>query len=406
MAITTSVNTDEITVLGPPASIDLQIDVGPKGDRGTYIYSGPGTPTGSGSVAFINDAPVIGDLFVNKDQTSADYSSIYQYTAVPANPNQWVKILEAGLRGLIGPTGPTGAIGLTGPTGATGATGSTGPTGSQGSIGLAGPPGPVGNAGATGPAGATGATGPINESSFYNIFSIISASATSASINYFNTNTKALVIDTSFPEVYYIDGVENLQLNLVRGQLYKLSINTPGNPAYIRSDYSSAASAIYNDGVNNNIEDNGDIIFKVPLDAPDFLYLISEDKDSMQIVFRIGDLIDTFNYPDLELIVNQISTSGSAFIGNYVNTSEFRSLELDLQISQSNNHHYSQLYVIHDGTNITIQEFHNVDVGAGSISFTFGALIENSLLKFYIDILNSGSASAKVITSVKDRVPV
>ena len=177
MAITTSVNTDEITVLGPPASIDLQIDVGPKGDRGTYIYSGPGTPTGSGSVAFINDAPVIGDLFVNKDQTSADYSSIYQYTAVPANPNQWVKILEAGLRGLIGPTGPTGTIGLTGATGAVGATGSTGAIGSQGltgPTGAVGPIGPAGAVGATGPTGAQGPTGSNATASFYITFTITS----------------------------------------------------------------------------------------------------------------------------------------------------------------------------------------------------------------------------------------
>jgi len=434
MAITTVVNTDEITVLGPPASIDLQVDIGPQGERGSLIFAGPGEPTsGSGSVAFINESPKLGDLFINNDTNSLDYGSIYQRTAVPGNPDTWTFILESGLRGLQGETGPAGPVsslgigsvstgvsasayitgtspnqvlnlvlpqGPTGPTGPTGATGATGPTGP------AGPPGPVGSNGATGATGETGPQGPINEASYYNIFDITSASATSASINYFDTNTQELVIDTSFPEVYYAEGIENSQLNLIRGQLYKISVNTVGNPAYIRSDYSSAASAIYNDGVDNNGEDSGDIIFKVPLNAPDFLYLISEDKDSMQIVFRIGSLVDTFNYPDLELVTNEISTSGSAFIGNSVRIDEFRSLELDLQISQDNNHHYSQLYIIHDNTNITIQEFHNVDVGSGSVLFTFGALIEDNLLKFYIDIVNSGSASARVITSIKDRVPV
>jgi hypothetical protein len=402
MAISPVLGTDEITVLGPPSTIELQVDLGATGERGSIIYSAAGAPTLSGSAAFINETPKTGDVFI--DTSSTTNLVFYQYLAVPGNPNQWTQIVNlsavSGIQGAIGPQGPAGPTGSPGPTGSTGPTGLTGPQGS------AGPPGPVGNDGATGPTGATGPQGPINEASYYNIFNIISASAISASINYFDTNTQELITDTSFPEVYYVDGVENLQLSLLRGQLYKLSINTLGNPAYIKSDYSSAASAIYNQGVENNGEDSGDIIFKVPLDAPDFLYLISEDKDSMQMVFRIGDLVDTFNYPDLELVTNEISTSGSAFIGNNVRTDEYRSLELDLQISQGNNHHYSQLYIIHDNTNITVQEFHNVDVGAGSVLFTFGALIEDNLLKFYLDVVDSEITPARVITSVKDRVPV
>jgi hypothetical protein len=431
MAITTVVNTDEITVLGPPASIDLQVDIGPQGERGSLIFVAPGEPTSSsGSVAFINESPKLGDLFINNDTNSLDYGSIYQRTAVPGNPDTWTFILESGLRGLQGETGPAGpaadldigtvSTGVTasayitgtvpnqvlnlvlpqGPTGPTGATGAVGPNGP------AGPPGPVGDTGLTGATGATGAQGPINEASYYNIFEITSASATSASISYFDTNTEELIVDTSFPEVYYLENIENRQTNLIRGQLYKISINTPGNPAYIRNNYSSAASAIYNEGVDNNGEDNGDIIFKVPFDSPQFLYLISENEDSMQIVFTVGDLINTFNFPDLELVTNEISTSGSAFIGNFVRTDQYRSLELDLQISQNNNHHYSQLYIIHDDTNITIQEFHNIDVGAGSIIFTIGALIEDNLLKFYIEVNDALTYTARVITSVKDRVPV
>jgi hypothetical protein len=431
MAITTVVNTDEITVLGPPASIDLQVDIGPQGERGSLIFAGPGEPTSSsGSVAFINESPKLGDLFINNDTNSLDYGSIYQRTSVPGNPDTWTFILESGLRGLqgeIGPAGPAANLDIgTVSTGATasayitgtvpnqvlnlvlpqGPTGPIGDTGAVGPTGPAGPPGPVGDTGLTGATGATGAQGPINEASYYNIFEITSASATSASISYFDTNTEELIVDTSFPEVYYLENIENRQTNLIRGQLYKISINTPGNPAYIRNNYSSAASAIYNEGVDNNGEDNGDIIFKVPFDSPQFLYLISENEDSMQIVFTVGDLIDTFNFPDLELVTNEISTSGSAFIGNFVRTDQYRSLELDLQISQNNNHHYSQLYIIHDDTNITIQEFHNIDVGAGSIIFTLGALIEDNLLKFYIEVNDSLTYTARVITSVKDRVPV
>jgi hypothetical protein len=77
-----------------------------------------------------------------------------------------------------------------------------------------------------------------------------------------------------------------------------------------------------------------------------------------------------------------------------------------LQISQNNNHHYSQIYAIHDGTNVTIQEFHNVDVGSGSVIFNFQGIIESEYLNFYLSVDNADINEARVITSVKDRVPV
>ncbi len=73
MAISPVVSTDQITVIGPPSSIDLQVDIGPKGDRGSYIFAGPGTPTGSGSVVFLNESPIIGDLFINSNTGDLDY---------------------------------------------------------------------------------------------------------------------------------------------------------------------------------------------------------------------------------------------------------------------------------------------------------------------------------------------
>ena len=65
MAITSVVNTDQITVLGPPSSIDLQVDLGATGERGSIIYAAAGEPAGSGSVAFINVPPKVGDVFIS-----------------------------------------------------------------------------------------------------------------------------------------------------------------------------------------------------------------------------------------------------------------------------------------------------------------------------------------------------
>ena len=402
MAITTSVNTDEITVLGPPASIDLQIDVGPKGDRGTYIYSGPGIPTGSGSVAFINDAPIIGDLFVNKDQTSADYSSIYQYTAVPANPNQWVKILEAGLRGLIGPTGPTGAIGLTGPTGATGATGSTGPTGSQGLVGptgAVGSVGPVGSIGATGPTGPTGASGSNATAGFYRTFAITSASATSASVFYYNISSGSNVIDTSNPPVYFDSSSQTLQADLIRGLVYKFSFNTPGNNNFIRSEYSYSASAEYNSGVTNNGEDVGDILFQVPFNSPNTLYLISNNTESMKMTLNIGDNLASFQYPDP--ISTVITSSGSVQL-KVANQNSVRTFDTKLLISQNNNYVSHKERLIHNGTTINSSIPEIISVGSGSVGYNFIKYINGDNLIFGLSVTNASVNSASVEFTTTD----
>jgi hypothetical protein len=406
MAITTSVNTDEITVLGPPASIDLQIDVGPQGDRGTYIFSGPGTPTGSGSVAFINDAPIIGDLFVNKDETSSDYSSIYQYTAVPGNPNQWIKILEAGLRGLIGPTGPTGPIGITGATGAIGATGNTGATGSQGPTGATGAVGPIGSGGAqgsTGPQGATGATGPINDLTYDNIYAITSASATSGSVSYFDIDTQTQIVDTSYPNVYYNSGVYIRELNLLKGGLYKISVNTPGNPNYIRDAYSYAASAIYDQGVTNNGEDVGDILFRVPLDAPDALYLISNNNDSMQIVLNNGNIVTNYNYNSFD-VEGAVLTSSASVQLQIADKTSTRTFDTKLQISQNNNYVLHEEKLIHNGTTINSSTPEILSIGSGSVGYNFIKYISGDNIVFGVSVTDATTYSASIQFSSKERI--
>jgi len=431
MAITSVVNTDEITVLGPPSSIDLQVDLGATGERGSIIYAAAGEPAGSGSVAFINVPPKVGDVFLQTDQENQ--LTIYQFISVPGNPNQWQEVtILSGAQGEIGPQGsegpantisigtvssgsaafaeilgvaPNQTLNLILPQGIQGPQGAQGPAGSQGPAGVQGP---VGDIGPEGPQGNQGEPGQDSLASFYNIFDVTSASATSASVIYFNTTNQTLVIDTSNPPVYIIGGEENTQLNLLRGQLYKFNINTPGNPAYIRSDYSNAASAIYDVGVSNNGTDEGEIDFRVPFESPDILYLISENEDSMQTILNIGTIVDTFNYPDLELTTQQISTSASTVLTPSIRTDIFRSLELDVQVSQNNTHRYIQAFAIHDGTNVTLEEFHDISVGSGSISFNlFGEIdTDEDLLTFYIEVDNAEIEEARVVASIKDRVPI
>lgn len=83
------VSTPEITVFGPPAQIDVQLDVGPTGQRGSQIYVGSGLPSSSTIANYSDVLP--GDLYINA-APGANYSYLYQYVVRPAG-NEWVQVL-------------------------------------------------------------------------------------------------------------------------------------------------------------------------------------------------------------------------------------------------------------------------------------------------------------------------
>jgi hypothetical protein len=93
MAITTVVTTDSIEVLGPPVSVDVQVDLGAQGDRGSIFYSGFGDPN------VVTDfytpgvnSPNVGDLYIRRD-LGANYGVVYKYNVVP-NGTVWESILR------------------------------------------------------------------------------------------------------------------------------------------------------------------------------------------------------------------------------------------------------------------------------------------------------------------------
>ena len=138
--------TENVTVLGGPANVNLELDFGPRGPRGSNIFSGTPSPDDFFTEEVIEALGLqVYDLYVNINPSSADYGAFFQYQFVD-NVNQWVELAQ--LFGPQGPTGPTGPRGL--------ASTVVGPTGPQGN---AGPTGEAGATGPTGPAGATGAQG-------------------------------------------------------------------------------------------------------------------------------------------------------------------------------------------------------------------------------------------------------
>lgn len=84
---------DDLTVFGPPEVVELLVDIGPKGDRGSQTYVGSGDPNTlmSGTTIFGKQV-FLNDLYINTSP-GADYGYMYQYVSQPGG-NLWVEILR------------------------------------------------------------------------------------------------------------------------------------------------------------------------------------------------------------------------------------------------------------------------------------------------------------------------
>lgn len=88
--ITALLSEEDITVLGPPTSVNLQVDIGATGVRGSKIFVGAGNPNSNN---FNNTQTVIlNDLYID-NFTGSEYSYMYQYVSRPGG-NVWVPVLK------------------------------------------------------------------------------------------------------------------------------------------------------------------------------------------------------------------------------------------------------------------------------------------------------------------------
>jgi hypothetical protein len=84
---------------------------------------------------------------------------------------------------------------------------------------------------------------------------------------------------------YTIDGVSNPTLTLYRGVTYTFQVSTPGHPFWIKTMQTTGTGNPYSSGVTGNGSTTGDVVFTVPMNAPDQLYYICEFHSSMTGVF-------------------------------------------------------------------------------------------------------------------------
>jgi hypothetical protein len=69
---------DSLVVLGGPEEVNVEVDFGPEGDRGSLIFVGNGKP----DVVDIGQDPNVFDLYINLLTTDDEYLMIYQYVDI------------------------------------------------------------------------------------------------------------------------------------------------------------------------------------------------------------------------------------------------------------------------------------------------------------------------------------
>lgn len=80
---------DDVTVLGPPETIDVVLDIGPTGVRGSQIFAGSGNPNLPETE--IGQTPIENDLYINS-APGTDYAYLYQYVSTTGGP-YWSQVL-------------------------------------------------------------------------------------------------------------------------------------------------------------------------------------------------------------------------------------------------------------------------------------------------------------------------
>jgi hypothetical protein len=86
-------NTEDVVVLGPPDSVDVLVDIGPQGTRGSKIIVGSGEPNAqTSSGVLLGTTLILNDIYIQTDP-GADYGYMYQYVSQPGG-NTWIEVLS------------------------------------------------------------------------------------------------------------------------------------------------------------------------------------------------------------------------------------------------------------------------------------------------------------------------
>lgn len=85
---------DDLTVFGGPETINLDLDFGPTGDRGSLIIGVQGDPRETAVKNSITQDEQVLDIAIDYSPSSSTYKTVFQYVATPGGTPQWTPLVS------------------------------------------------------------------------------------------------------------------------------------------------------------------------------------------------------------------------------------------------------------------------------------------------------------------------
>jgi hypothetical protein len=90
--VNVNLSSEELTVLGGPSEISLDLDFGPPGDRGSLTFYGLGKP--DSPTVVLPEIPRVYDSYINLLTSDDEYLFVYQYIAGAGGSPVWTKLFK------------------------------------------------------------------------------------------------------------------------------------------------------------------------------------------------------------------------------------------------------------------------------------------------------------------------
>lgn len=86
-------NTEDVVVLGPPEVVDVLVDIGPQGSRGSKFFVGSGEPNSlTLNGVIFGETIILNDMYINVSP-GPNYGYMFQYISSPGG-DSWVEVLR------------------------------------------------------------------------------------------------------------------------------------------------------------------------------------------------------------------------------------------------------------------------------------------------------------------------